>query len=80
MSSLAVLTVFILKLEPLLIVGNLSLFWYVVVAPSTYDSVTYIVSIVYALLAAGAGIVIIIRVLRSEANNVFKVPDGSQAG
>lgn len=62
--SVAIMPVYRRRLESLFLVGDLSLFFFVLIAPPSYSSMTYIISIVYAAFTALAGIAIIISVSR----------------
>ena len=50
-SSLLVMPVFLTQLEPYFTVGDLSLFWYIIVAPPAYTATNYIVTATFTCFA-----------------------------
>lgn len=51
--SLLCLPLFVKPLEPFFVVGDISLFWYVVLAPPAYHAVHYRISAAYTIIAVG---------------------------
>ena len=55
------------KMEPLYLVGDVSLFWYVMIAPPTYSSSSFAVIAVFSILIASLGAFLIFRLGRDTA-------------
>lgn len=51
--------VFSAPLQPLFLAGDLSLFWYVILAPPSYQSASYIITASFTCLAAVVGTFIV---------------------
>lgn len=71
-SSCAILMVWLMSLiflpllraptEPMFIVGDISLFWYVVIAPPSYDSLSFIVTLILSVAIVGIGLFLLFRI------------------
>lgn len=64
--SLLVLPLFSWGLNPIFTSGDLTLFWYIMIAPSTYTSVSFIITATFTSFAAMVGSFMIIRIARSQ--------------
>jgi len=66
LGSLLTIPLFEDKFAPFFISGDISLFWYVILAPPSYSSISYIITAAYTSFAAVVGSFIIYGISRNE--------------
>lgn len=54
------------SIEPLFIVGDISLFWYVMISPPSYDAASFIVTVSFSAATASLGVLLILRLGRNK--------------
>lgn len=66
-TSLLILPLLRDSIEPLFIAGDISLFWYVMIAPPSYDAASFIVTVSFSAAIASLGVFLILRLGRGLA-------------
>lgn len=73
-TSLLVMPVFAGPLQPVFLAGDISLFWYVIVAPPSYKSASYIITATFTCLAAIVGTYVILGISKSQRTEDLPEP------
>ena len=76
--SLLVLPLTAGTLEPFFIAGDISLFWFVIMAPPAYSSISYIITAIYTCIAASAGVVLVWRIAQNHGKR--KIEEAATSG